>query len=67
MASAWILPALVMASRSDRFVRGLFDNTFAGIHQLAPFDWAMLVPYFGILALLSVYGLHRYETIRTYF
>jgi len=27
----------------------------------------MLVPYFGILAILSVYGLHRYETIRTYF
>ena len=48
-------------------MRSLFDNTFAGIHQLAPFDWALLVPYFGILAVLSVYGLHRYETIRTYF
>ena len=48
-------------------MRSLFDNTFAGIHQLAPFDWAMLVPYFGILAILSVYGVHRYETIRTYF
>src|SRR4029079_18861240 len=40
---------------------------FAGIHQLAPFDWAILIPYFGILFLLSLYGLHRYETIRTYF
>ena len=27
----------------------------------------MLVPYFGILLILSVYGLHRYDTILTYF
>jgi cellulose synthase/poly-beta-1,6-N-acetylglucosamine synthase-like glycosyltransferase len=30
------------------------------------FDWAMLIPYFAVLA-LSVYGMHRYEIIRTYF
>ncbi|MCC6862601.1 MAG: glycosyltransferase family 2 protein [Bryobacterales bacterium] len=50
----------------DRFVQGLGDNTFAGIHELEWFDWAMLIPYFGVLAILSVYGLHRYEIIRTY-
>src|SRR5450755_1249479 len=66
MLSSWLLPALLLASRSDWTSR-LFDKTFAGIHQLAPFDWAILVPYFGILFLLSLYGLHRYETIRTYF
>src|SRR5579863_5708900 len=27
----------------------------------------MLIPYFAILVVLSVYGLHRYEVIRTYF
>ena len=42
----------------------LFDDTFAGIHQLAWFDWAILIPYFAVLAILSVYGLHRYEIIR---
>jgi len=47
-------------------VRSLFDDTFAGIHQMAWFDWAMLIPYFLILAILSVYGLHRYDIIRTY-
>src|SRR5947209_6503508 len=66
MLSSWLLPALLLASRTD-WTRKLFDNTFAGIHQLAPFDWAILIPYFGILFLLSLYGLHRYETIRTYF
>jgi cellulose synthase/poly-beta-1,6-N-acetylglucosamine synthase-like glycosyltransferase len=48
-------------------VQRLSDNTFAGIHQLAWFDWAMMVPYFTVLAILSVYGLHRYDIIRTYF
>jgi cellulose synthase/poly-beta-1,6-N-acetylglucosamine synthase-like glycosyltransferase len=52
---------------ADRLVRSLFDNTFAGVHQLAWFDWAMLIPYFSILLILSVYGLHRYDTIHTYF
>ncbi len=44
-----------------------FDDTFAGIHQLGWFDWALLIPYFSILSLLSVYGLHRYGVIHTYF
>jgi len=62
-----LIPSLLTASTLDRITRGLFDDTFAGIHQLSWFDWAILIPYFGILALLSVYGLHRFETIRTYF
>jgi cellulose synthase/poly-beta-1,6-N-acetylglucosamine synthase-like glycosyltransferase len=44
----------------------LFDPTFAGIHKLAFFDWALLVPYFTVLIILSFYGLHRYEMIRGY-
>ncbi len=58
---------LAPPSTMDRIVQGLNDNTFAGIHELAWFDWAILIPYFGILLVLSVYGLHRYEIIRTYF
>jgi len=27
----------------------------------------MLIPYFTVLAVLSVYGIHRYEIIHTYF
>jgi cellulose synthase/poly-beta-1,6-N-acetylglucosamine synthase-like glycosyltransferase len=43
------------------------ETPFAGIHSLAWFDWAMLIPYFVVLTILSVYGLHRYDVIRTYF
>lgn len=45
---------------------GLFDDTFAGIYQLSPFDWALLIPYFGILFILSIYGVHRFETVWRY-
>jgi cellulose synthase/poly-beta-1,6-N-acetylglucosamine synthase-like glycosyltransferase len=69
MSPALIFPVawLASASATDRIVNSLFDETFAGIHQLSWFDWALLIPYFLILAILSIYGLHRYETIRTYF
>ena len=59
--------ALLATSAFDQLRKSLTDNTFAGIHQLGWFDWAILVPYFSVLAVLSVYGLHRYEVIHTYF
>src|SRR5215472_2559557 len=67
MPATFYLALLAPKSAADRLFRGLFDDTFAGIHHLAWFDWAMLVPYFTVLLILSVYGLHRYDIIRTYF
>src|SRR5580700_4966261 len=66
---ATLLPLAFLAanSTSSRIMRGLFDDTFAGVHQLGWFDWAILIPYFAILAVLSLYGVHRYEIIHTYF
>ncbi len=59
--------ALLASSAVSRLTQSLSDRTFAGIHQLSWFDWMVLVPYFSILAILSVFGLHRYDVIRTYF
>src|SRR3954451_6839917 len=53
-------------SLNSRLAQGLVDDTFSGIYHLSVFDWALLIPYFTILAILSVYGIHRYETIRRY-
>src|ERR1041385_3259302 len=63
------LPVALLVTRSatDKLIQNLLNNPFAGIHQLAWFDWAMLIPYFTVLLILSVYGLHRYDVIRTYF
>ena len=43
------------------------NNPFSGIHQLGWFDWTLLIPYFTVLVILSVYGIHRYHIIHTYF
>jgi cellulose synthase/poly-beta-1,6-N-acetylglucosamine synthase-like glycosyltransferase len=63
------VPAILLAasSMSDQLVAALTDDTFAGIHHLEFFDWALLVPYFAVLLVLSVYGMHRYEMVREYF
>src|ERR1700682_6330100 len=59
-------PALLAPSMANRVWNSLTDTTFAGIHQLQFFDLALLIPYFSILFVLSLYGLHRYEMIRGY-
>src|SRR6516165_3202633 len=66
MLSSLPLALLVTSSKADKLLQSILNNPFAGIHQLAWFDWAMLVPYFTVLVILSIYGLHRYEIIRSY-
>jgi len=63
-------PAFLLASGifsgAGKLVNSLFDNTFTDIYRLQPFDYAILVPYFAVLIVLSFYGLHRYHMIRGY-
>lgn len=54
-------------SATDKLIDTLFDDTFSGIHTLSWFDWAMMIPYFSVLLVLSMYGLHRYKVIYEYF
>src|SRR5215472_3893591 len=63
------VPALLLArsSAAERLINNIMNNPFAGIHQLNWFDWAMLIPYFTVLFILSIYGIHRYHVIHTYF
>src|SRR5690606_10514978 len=64
-----IPPLGFFASRSavDQVMSQLFDDTFAGIHQPALFDYSLMVPYFVLLAILSVFGLHRFEILWRYY
>ena len=61
------LALLTTASTLSRLQRELLDDTFAGINTLGWFDYALLIPYFIVLIVLSIYGLHRYSVIREYF
>src|SRR5437660_10175240 len=66
MSSSLLLALLVNRTPTERLIRNIVNNPFAGIHQLNWFDWAMLIPYFTVLFILSIYGIHRYDVTHTY-
>jgi cellulose synthase/poly-beta-1,6-N-acetylglucosamine synthase-like glycosyltransferase len=43
------------------------DKTFKGLYHWNLFDASMLIPYFGVMILLSIYGLHRYTLCWRYY
>lgn len=58
---------LAAPTATEKFLEVMFDDTFAGIHSLAAFDYLVLIPYFLLLAVLSFYGCHRFAMIYGYF
>jgi cellulose synthase/poly-beta-1,6-N-acetylglucosamine synthase-like glycosyltransferase len=50
-----------------RYLHKIFvKDPFRGIYQPNAFDVSILVPYFTILIILSIYGLHRYYLVYLY-
>ena len=50
-----------------RYVLRIFHkDPFRGLYQPNAFDLLILVPYFSILIVLSIYGIHRYFLAYTY-
>ena len=43
------------------------DQTFKGLYHWNPFDLALLIPYFLVMIVLSIYGVHRYTMCYQYF
>jgi glycosyltransferase involved in cell wall biosynthesis len=43
------------------------DHTFKGLYHWNPFDLALLIPYFLVMIVLSIYGIHRYTMCYQYF
>jgi hypothetical protein len=43
------------------------DQTFNGLYHWNWFDLALLIPYFFVMIVLSIYGLHRYTMCYQYF
>jgi hypothetical protein len=43
------------------------DRTFTGVYNANTFDLAMMIPYFIVLFMLALYGLHRYVLLYDYF
>ena len=43
------------------------DQTFKGLYHWNFFDAALLLPYFAVMILLAIYGVHRYTMCYLYF
>jgi cellulose synthase/poly-beta-1,6-N-acetylglucosamine synthase-like glycosyltransferase len=43
------------------------DRTFSGVYHANEFDLAMMIPYFIVLFILALYGLHRYWLVYDYY
>jgi cellulose synthase/poly-beta-1,6-N-acetylglucosamine synthase-like glycosyltransferase len=54
-------------SAVSRYFHRLTDKTFSGVYHANAFDLAMMIPYFIVLLVLAMYGLHRYWLVYDYF
>src|SRR5437763_9346564 len=43
------------------------DTTFKGLYHPNAFDMLLLTPYFVVLTLLAMYGVHRYALVYMYY
>jgi len=43
------------------------DQTFRGLYHLNGFDLAFLIPYFAVMIVLAIYGVHRYTMCYQYY
>jgi cellulose synthase/poly-beta-1,6-N-acetylglucosamine synthase-like glycosyltransferase len=43
------------------------DQTFKGLYHWNSFDFALLIPYFAVMIVLALYGVHRYTLCYVYF
>jgi cellulose synthase/poly-beta-1,6-N-acetylglucosamine synthase-like glycosyltransferase len=68
MLSLFISLALIAAPNPFvHYAQRIFQkDPFQGLYQPNAFDLSILIPYFTILVILSIYGLHRYHLTWVY-
>ena len=50
-----------------QFWHRLNDARFTGLYHVNAFDLAIMLPYFFVLTILAMYGIHRYALVYHYF
>src|SRR5690242_11733663 len=62
-----IAALIVQVNPVTRYINHLFHkDPFQGLYQPNAFDLSILIPYFTILIILSVFGIHRYHLTHLY-
>ena len=68
MQTLLLIASLLAAQTSlSHYWHKLTDRTFSGIYHANAFDLTMMIPYFIVLFILAVYGLHRYWLVYDYY
>lgn len=67
LASTLALLSLPFGSPLARYWNHLVDPTFRGLYQANAFDLAIMLPYFFVMVVLAMYGIHRYTLVYNYF
>jgi len=62
-----IVLSLAAQSPLSNYWHKATDRTFSGIYHVNAFDMMMMIPYFIVLIILAVYGLHRYWLVYDYY
>ena len=59
--------AAVVGNPFTGYWHRLIDPTFRGLYQANAFDLAIMLPYFFVMTVLAMYGIHRYVLVYNYF
>ncbi|MGB8260431.1 MAG: cellulose synthase family protein [Terracidiphilus sp.] len=67
--SARAAALLLFAPRNDwrHLAKAWFSNPFQGQYRFNWFDLGFLLPYFAVMIILSLYGIHRYTMVYLYY
>jgi len=58
---------LYQGAAISRYWQHLVDPTFRGLYQVNAFDLAIMLPYFFVMTILAMYGIHRYHLVYNFF
>ena len=62
-----MLAALASQGAIGHYWSKITDRTFTGVYHANSFDLLMMIPYFIVLFVLALYGLHRYWLVYDYY
>jgi len=67
--SSLVLCSMISSQRgfAHYFKSHFLDQTFKGLYSPNTFDMMLLVPYFVVMVILAIYGLHRYMLVFMYY
>ena len=67
--ATFLVFALAIAQQSplSHYWHKITDRTFTGVYHANAFDMAMMIPYFIVLFVLALYGMHRYALLYDYY